>query len=96
MEHMQNCKKWFELKKTWLDKSCTIDKLNSEGRPNICGMQTATKPAPALPPGVTTQHRFESAVGFVTVMSIEHVPFSFPVVVYFQEDGAQVYTSLVV
>jgi hypothetical protein len=29
-------------------------------------------------------------------MSIEHVPFSFPVVVYFQEDGAQVYTSLVV
>jgi hypothetical protein len=38
MEHMQNFKKWFELK-TELGKNCTTDKFNSEGWPNICGMQ---------------------------------------------------------
>jgi hypothetical protein len=27
MEHMQNCKKWFELK-TRLGKNCTIDEFN--------------------------------------------------------------------
>jgi hypothetical protein len=47
MEHTQNCKKLFELK-TWLGKNCTIDKFNSEGRPNVCCMQGATKPGPAL------------------------------------------------
>jgi hypothetical protein len=44
---MQNFKKGFELK-TRLGKNCTIDKINSEGRPNICGMQVAMKPEPAL------------------------------------------------
>jgi hypothetical protein len=43
MEHMQNCKKWFELK-TRLGKNCTIDKFNSEGRPNICGIEAFMKP----------------------------------------------------
>jgi hypothetical protein len=47
MEHMQNCKKWFELK-TRLGKNYAIDKFNSEGRPNICGTQAATKPELAL------------------------------------------------
>jgi hypothetical protein len=47
MEHMQNCKKWFELK-IRLGKNCTIDKFNSERWPNICGMQAAMKPEPAL------------------------------------------------
>jgi hypothetical protein len=47
MEHMQNCKKWFELK-TRLGKNCTIDEFNSEGRSNICGTQVATKPEPVL------------------------------------------------
>jgi hypothetical protein len=28
MEHMQNCKKWFELK-TWLGKNCRTDKENA-------------------------------------------------------------------
>jgi hypothetical protein len=44
---MQNCKKWFELK-TWLGKNGTVDKFNSEGWPNICGMQAATKTEPLL------------------------------------------------
>jgi hypothetical protein len=47
MEHMQNCKKWSELK-TWLGKNCTTDKFSSEGPPNICGTQAATKPGTAL------------------------------------------------
>jgi hypothetical protein len=47
MEHEQNCKKWFELK-TELGKNCTIDKFYSEGRPNICCTQAATKPEPVL------------------------------------------------
>jgi hypothetical protein len=47
MEHMQNCKKWFELK-AWLGKNCTIDKFYSDGQPNIYGMQVATKPEQAL------------------------------------------------
>jgi hypothetical protein len=47
MEHTQNCKKWFELK-TRLGKNCTISKFNSEGRPNVCGMQAAAKPEPVL------------------------------------------------
>jgi hypothetical protein len=42
MEHMQNCKKWFELK-TRLSKNCTIDKFHSEGRPNVCGTQGAAE-----------------------------------------------------
>jgi hypothetical protein len=36
MGHIQNCKNWSELK-TQLGKNCTIDKLNSEGPPNIRG-----------------------------------------------------------
>jgi hypothetical protein len=51
MEHTQNCKKWFELK-TWLGKNCTVDKFNSEGQPDICGMQAATKPEPVLSIGI--------------------------------------------
>jgi hypothetical protein len=51
MEHMQNCKKWFELK-TWLGKNCTTDKLNSEGQPNICATQAAMKPEPTLDTGL--------------------------------------------
>jgi hypothetical protein len=47
MEHMQNCKNWFELK-TRLGKNCTIDKFNSEVQPNICGTQAAMKSEPAL------------------------------------------------
>jgi hypothetical protein len=47
MEHMQNCRKWCELK-TLLGKNCTIDKFNSEGLPNICGTRGATKAEPAL------------------------------------------------
>jgi hypothetical protein len=52
MEYVQNCKKWFELKAR-LDKNCTIDKFNSEGRPNICGTYDATEPGPALVPTLT-------------------------------------------
>jgi hypothetical protein len=37
-----NCKKWFELK-TRMGKNCKIDKLKSEGRPNISGTQAALK-----------------------------------------------------
>jgi hypothetical protein len=47
MDHMQYGKKWFGLK-TRLGKNCTIDKCSSEGRPNICGTQTATKPEQVL------------------------------------------------
>jgi hypothetical protein len=47
MEYSQSFKKWFELK-TRLGKNCTIDKFSSEGRPNICGRQTATEPELAL------------------------------------------------
>jgi hypothetical protein len=31
-----------------LGKNYTIDKFSSEGRPNVCGTQTATKPVPVL------------------------------------------------
>jgi hypothetical protein len=48
MGHMQNCKKWFELK-TQFGNYCTTDKFNQEGRPNICGMQAAKKPGLVLP-----------------------------------------------
>jgi disintegrin and metalloproteinase domain-containing protein 10 len=47
MEHTQNCKNWFELK-TDLGKNYTVDKFDSEGRPNICGTRGATKPELAL------------------------------------------------
>jgi hypothetical protein len=47
MAHMQNSKKWFELK-TRLAKNCTIDKFGSEGQPDICGTQAAMKPELAL------------------------------------------------
>jgi hypothetical protein len=57
MEHMQNCKKWFELK-TRLGKNCAICKFNSEGQPNICGMQLATKPELALLPLLHDQHQY--------------------------------------
>jgi hypothetical protein len=47
MEHMQNRKKWFQLR-TQFGKKCTIDKFNSEGQPNIHGTQAAMKPEPVL------------------------------------------------